>query len=48
MTLTGHNHRIRDLAIHPEDKFLITVSRDKTVRLWNAIRWRPGDGKPLD
>lgn len=36
-TLKGHEQRINDLAIHPSGRVAISVSNDKTVRLWNLM-----------
>lgn len=36
-TLKGHQGRINDLDIHPSGRVAISVSNDKTVRLWNLM-----------
>ncbi|SGZ54081.1 CIC11C00000004455 [Sungouiella intermedia] len=36
-TLKGHQGRINDLDIHPSGRVAISVSTDKTVRLWNLM-----------
>lgn len=36
-TLKGHEQRINDLAIHPSGRVAISVSNDKTIRLWNLM-----------
>lgn len=36
-TLKGHQGRINDLDIHPSGRLAISVSTDKTVRLWNLL-----------
>ncbi|KAG7900975.1 hypothetical protein KL907_004419 [Ogataea polymorpha] len=35
--LKGHTARVNDLAIHPSGRVAISVSDDKTVRLWNLM-----------
>lgn len=35
--LKGHKGRINDLAIHPSGKVAVSVSNDKTIRLWNLM-----------
>ena len=34
--LKGHTDKVRDIAFSPDSKTLITASRDKTMRLWDA------------
>jgi WD40 repeat protein len=34
--LAGHEKRLRDLAYSPDGKLIVTASRDRTARLWNA------------
>lgn len=36
-TLKGHQGRINDLDIHPSGRVAISVSTDKTIRLWNLM-----------
>lgn len=36
-TLKGHQGRVNDLAIHPSGRVAISVSTDKTIRLWNLM-----------
>lgn len=36
-TLKGHTDRINSLAIHPSGRVAISVSLDKTIRLWNLM-----------
>lgn len=36
-TLKGHQGRVNDLDIHPSGRVAISVSTDKTVRLWNLM-----------
>ncbi|ODQ78597.1 hypothetical protein BABINDRAFT_9358 [Babjeviella inositovora NRRL Y-12698] len=35
--LKGHKERINDIAIHPSGRVAISVSDDKTIRLWNLM-----------
>ncbi|KAJ0075738.1 hypothetical protein Patl1_34115 [Pistacia atlantica] len=39
-TLEGHTHNGTAVCIHPELPIIITVSKDQTVRLWNATTYR--------
>lgn len=36
-TLKGHTGKVNDLAIHPSGRVAISVSQDKTIRLWNLM-----------
>ncbi|WPK26943.1 hypothetical protein PUMCH_004312 [Australozyma saopauloensis] len=36
-TLKGHQGRVNDLDIHPSGRVAISVSTDKTIRLWNLM-----------
>ncbi|KAK6465408.1 WD40-repeat-containing domain protein [Scheffersomyces coipomensis] len=36
-TLKGHQAKVNDLAIHPTGRVAISVSEDKTIRLWNLM-----------
>ncbi|PKK73932.1 WD40 repeat-like protein [Rhizophagus irregularis] len=36
-TLIGHKGRVNSLAVHPSGKIALSVSNDKTVRLWNLL-----------
>lgn len=36
-TLKGHLDKINDLSIHPSGRVAISVSQDKTIRLWNLM-----------
>lgn len=36
-TLKGHQGKINDLDIHPSGRVAISVSSDKTIRLWNLM-----------
>ncbi|CAI2162536.1 20556_t:CDS:2 [Funneliformis geosporum] len=35
--LKGHKKRINSLAVHPSGKIALSVSADKTLRLWNLL-----------
>ncbi|AOA61057.1 60S ribosomal subunit biogenesis protein [Komagataella phaffii CBS 7435] len=35
--LKGHKAAVNDLAIHPSGKVAVSVSNDKTIRLWNLM-----------
>lgn len=35
-SLSGHRGQVRDMAVHPSSRILITGSYDRTVRLWSA------------
>lgn len=35
--LKGHQGRINDLAIHPSGRIAVSVSEDKTIKLWNLM-----------
>lgn len=35
ITLVGHDNWVRDLAFHPNGKFLISTSDDKSIRIWD-------------
>ncbi|CAK9441414.1 uncharacterized protein LODBEIA_P52820 [Lodderomyces beijingensis] len=36
-TLKGHTDKINDLSVHPSGRVAISVSQDKTIRLWNLM-----------
>ncbi|GAB5585580.1 Protein mak11 [Umbelopsis nana] len=36
-TMKGHQGRINSISIHPSGKIALSVSADKTVRLWNLM-----------
>lgn len=36
-TLKGHQDKVNDLDIHPSGRVAISVSKDRTVRLWNLM-----------
>lgn len=33
--LVGHDNWVRDLVFHPDGRFLLSVSDDKTIRIWD-------------
>ncbi|MBN3939275.1 MAG: hypothetical protein HWQ40_04810, partial [Nostoc sp. NMS9] len=35
LTLSGHSHRVRAVALTPDGKKVISASSDKTLKLWN-------------
>lgn len=35
MTFVGHDNWVTDLCFHPNGKFLLSVSDDKTMRAWD-------------
>jgi protein MAK11 len=41
--LKGHKGRVNSLAIHPSGKIALSVSIDKTVRLWNLLTGQKAD-----
>ena len=34
--MNGHNQQVEDIAYSPDDRYLVSVSRDHTLRFWNA------------
>lgn len=46
--LGGHKDEVNDLAIHPSGKLALSVSKDKTVQMWNLIKGRSGFIRKLD
>jgi len=43
--LDGHTLSISKVSIHPEGKFALTASYDKSLVLWDMERWRVSDAK---
>ncbi|KAG8185511.1 hypothetical protein JTE90_019766 [Oedothorax gibbosus] len=39
-TLSGHKNAINCIAIHPNGKLAMSVSKDKTLRTWNLVKGR--------
>jgi platelet-activating factor acetylhydrolase IB subunit alpha len=39
-TLVGHDNWVREVMFHPNGKFLISVSDDKTIRMWDLHSFR--------
>ena len=39
-TLVGHDNWVTDLAFHPNGKFLLSVSDDKSMRIWDLSSGR--------
>jgi protein MAK11 len=40
--LKGHKGRVNALAVHPSGKLALSVSRDRTLRMWDLMRGRAG------
>lgn len=40
MVLVGHDNWVRGLTFHPSGKFLLSVSDDKTLRVWDLTNKR--------
>jgi len=40
ISLQGHGNWVRDLTFHPNGKFLISVSDDRSVRVWDLSKRR--------
>jgi WD40 repeat protein len=36
-TQAAHLFTVNDIAYHPNGKFFATASRDKTIRIWDAV-----------
>ncbi len=39
-TLLGHDNWVTDLCFHPNGRFLISVSDDKSMRVWDLLSGR--------
>jgi len=39
-TLVGHDNWVTDICFHPNGKFLISVSDDKSMRVWDLTTAR--------
>lgn len=39
-TLKGHKEAVTSLSVHPSNKILLSLSKDKTIRTWNLIKGR--------
>jgi serine/threonine protein kinase/WD40 repeat protein len=39
--LRGHEHPVESLAFSPDDRWLVSVSEDREVRVWNALADQP-------
>lgn len=40
MVLVGHDNWVRGLVFHPSGKFILSVSDDKTLRVWDLANKR--------
>jgi WD40 repeat protein len=50
-TLTGHTGWVLACAISPNSHFIVTPSRDRTCRIWDAATGgsaRPSPGTPME
>ncbi|CAG8539753.1 8898_t:CDS:2 [Ambispora gerdemannii] len=45
--MKGHKGRVNSLAIHPSGKIALSVSNDKTVRLWNLMTGRKANSNKI-
>ncbi|ETW08408.1 hypothetical protein H310_00993 [Aphanomyces invadans] len=46
--LGGHKGAINSIAVHPSGKLAFSVSRDKTLRMWNLVKGRSAYIRRLD
>ncbi|KAG9286706.1 hypothetical protein G9A89_012256 [Geosiphon pyriformis] len=47
ITKKGHKGRVNSLAIHPSGKIALSVSKDKTVGLWNLMTGRKATARGI-
>lgn len=40
LTLIGHDNWVTDLVFHPNGKFLLSTSDDKSIRVWDLSNGR--------
>jgi platelet-activating factor acetylhydrolase IB subunit alpha len=40
LTLVGHDNWVNDLVFHPNGRFLLSVSDDKSIRIWDLTNGR--------
>lgn len=36
-TIMGHEHEVSSLAFLPQGDYLLSVSRDQTIKLWDSV-----------
>ena len=37
-TLQGHTAAVRDIALHPSGRLLLSVAADKSLRVWDMVK----------